>query len=170
MGRGQQAAQGSLGNCAGQHPRGPAPAPSRMERAGEPSDPKEALTTTYPPKKTPQPGLRALLGAPWLGPSHRRDPWDPWPPDLAAALPTAGGKELSQRMATNSWRSEPLCSRRGPSGGSCPGWRQIKGAGAPNCSPRTATCSAPHTGTRPPPTSPGSARGGSALRGNCFVN
>lgn len=53
MGRGQQAAQGSLGNCAGQQPRGSAPVLSRMERAGEPSDPKDALTTTYPPQKNP---------------------------------------------------------------------------------------------------------------------
>jgi len=38
-------------------------------------------------------------------------------------LPTAGGKELSQRIATNSWRSGLLCSRHGPAGGKLP-WKE----------------------------------------------
>lgn len=90
-----------------------------------------------------------MLGAgagPWPAAGPPR-PLTPVPRACArrVRLPTAGGKRLSQHIATNSWRSGLLCSRRGPGGGSCPGKRRIKSSLAPvthrNWSPRTATCS-----------------------------
>lgn len=40
-----------------------------------------------------------------------------------AGMLTAGGKELSQHIVTNSWRSGLLCSRCGHSGGKLP-WKE----------------------------------------------
>lgn len=137
-------------------------------------------------------GPRSAAGPPWpLAPVQRACA-------RPAELPTAGGKQLSQHIATNSWQSGPLRSRRGPGRGKLP-WKEggLKAlrlqrripTGPPP--PRTATCSgmlrdtpgfgadgdAAITATTGFPRQPqlslgegGPSEEGSALPGNCFVN